>query len=105
LGFDEVDATLAWSSIAMWQPHFHRLIIHAPRLALHREVDGRVRVGDIGLQRQQVAEETRAVSALLAWALAQREVLMLGARLEWLDWSRTEVPLVVEAVDFRDRKS
>jgi uncharacterized protein (TIGR02099 family) len=97
-GFGEVDATLAWSSFALWEPHFRRLVIHAPQLALHRGVDGRVRVGEIDLEH---TTETRAASALLAWALAQREVLILGARVQWLDWLRAAAPLVVDRVDFR----
>lgn len=100
LGFDEVDATLAWSSLALRQAHFHRLVIHSPRLTVHREIDGRMGVGEIDLEREQ-AVENQAASALLAWALAQREVLMLGARVQWLDWSRAAAPLVVEQVDFR----
>lgn len=99
-GFDEVHATLGWASVIYWQAHFHRLVIHSPRVALHREIDGRLKLGDMGLGRERVPE-TQAVSGMLAWVLAQREVLILGASMQWLDWSRSPEPLYVHQFDLR----
>lgn len=100
LGLDGVDATLAWSSLWRWQPYFHRLVIDTPELALQRGVDGQLRVGAIDLARAR-AGQGDAASRALAWALAQREVLIQQARVQWLDLMRGSAPLVAERVDFR----
>ncbi|WP_341648661.1 AsmA family protein [Thauera humireducens] len=80
LQLPRVDATLAWSSLLRLQPHFHRLEIASPEIALRREPDGRLRVA--GLAVSAGGERDRGT---LDWLLAQRQIVIHDARVRWDD--------------------
>ena len=101
LTLPEVDATLAWSSLAMLEPHFHRLEIRAPDLLVRRDAAGALHVAGIAL-----AEGGEQGDGGLGWLLAQRQILIHGARLAWADEVRGAPLLELEEVEFRlDRRA
>lgn len=101
LTLPEVDATLAWSSLAMLEPHFHRLEIRAPDLAVRRDAAGALHVAGIVLAPGEAAGDGG-----LGWLLAQRQILIHGARLAWTDEARGAPLLELEEVAFRlDRRA
>ncbi len=99
-----VDATLAWSSVLRLKPHFHRLEISAPQLALSREADGRLLVA--GLPVDESTEEGGEVGGgALDWLLAQGQIVVHDAHLSWTDRQRGAPELRLEQVEFRfDRR-
>ena len=101
LTLPEVDATLAWSSLAMLEPHFHRLEIRAPDLAVRRDAAGALHVAGI-----ELAPGEEAGDGGLGWLLAQRQILIRGARLAWTDEARGAPLLQLEEVEVRlDRRA
>ncbi len=95
-----IDATVAWSSLLRGAPHFDRLDIQAPELVLRRDPAGHIFVAGIGLPAS-----TGEDGGGLAWLLAQRQILIHGARLTWQDEARAAPALVLDGVALRlDRR-
>ena len=95
-----VDATVAWSSLLKGEPHFDRLDIQAPELVMRRDAAGSIFVAGIPLPTGTGEE-----GGGLAWLLAQRQILIHGARLSWQDEARAAPELVLDALVFRlDRR-
>lgn len=83
LHLQRVEATLAWSSLLLGEPRFHRLELFGPQLELRREPDGRILVA--GLPVDPAASGDRSG---LAWLLAQRTLSIRDAALRWHDARR-----------------
>ena len=95
-----VEATVAWSSLLRGEPHFDRLDIQAPDMVLRRDPAGQIFVAGIGLPAS-----TGEDGGGLAWLLAQRQILIHGARLTWQDEARAAPALVLDGVALRlDRR-
>ncbi|MCK2095354.1 YhdP family protein [Thauera aromatica] len=100
LSLPRVDATLAWSSLLRLRPYFHRLEIDAPELVARRAGDGALFVAGLPLQGGGDREGG------LQWLLAQRQIVIHGARLRWSDEMRAAPELELEQVEFRlDQRS
>ncbi|THF55614.1 YhdP family protein [Pseudothauera rhizosphaerae] len=95
LRFERVDAVLAWSSLLRLQPHFHRLEIFAPQLALRRDAAGRLFVAGLAVDAQAPG------GGALEWLLAQRQIVIRDAALNWTDGLRGAPELRLDKVDFR----
>lgn len=89
-----VDATLSWTSLLRARPHFHRLEIFSPRLALRREADGSLFVAGLPVS-------ARGEGGGLQWLLEQDQILIHDARLHWTDRLRGAPELSLEQVAFR----
>ncbi|PTD95019.1 YhdP family protein [Pseudothauera lacus] len=99
LRFERVDATLAWSSLLRLRPHFHRLEILAPQLAVRRDAAGRFFVAGMPVDPAAPGGDT------LDWLLAQREIVIRDAAVTWSDDLRGAPELRLEELAFRlDRK-
>lgn len=96
LRFERVDAVLAWSTALRLQPHFHRLEIFSPQLALRRDPGGRVFVAGLPVDADGASE-----GGSLEWLLAQREIVVRDAALSWADGLRGAPELRLEHVSFR----
>ncbi len=95
-----VEATVAWSSLLRVEPHFDRLDIQAPDLVLRRDPAGHIFVAGIALPAG-----TGEDGGGLAWLLAQRQIVIHGARLTWQDEARAAPALVLDGVALRlDRR-
>ena len=95
LRLDQVDATLAWSSLLKFTPYFHRLEIGEPTLHVARDASGAMSVAGIALDPG--AGDGRA----LGWLLAQRQIVVRKATVIWSDAHRAAPPLTLEAADLR----
>lgn len=95
LRLETLDATLAWTSLLRGRPIFHRIEARAPELALRRERDGTVYVAGIPIDPQG------GDGGFSDWLLAQREIVVRGARLSWDDARRGAPELLLQAVDVR----
>lgn len=94
LSLEQVDATLAWSSLIRWQPYFDRLAIVGPEVSLARDAQGLVSVGGLPIQGG-------GDGGGLQWLLDQRQIIIRNATLTWNDALRAAPPLVLEGVDLR----
>ncbi|MDX9884358.1 YhdP family protein [Thauera sp.] len=100
LTLGSIDATVAWSSLLRGEPHFERLDIQAPELVLRRDSTGNIFVAGIALPAGTGEEGSG-----LDWLLAQRQIVIHGARLTWQDEVRVAPALVLEGVALRlDRR-
>ena len=95
LQLDQVDATLAWSSVLKLTPYFHRLEIRSPTLNVARDASGVLSVA--GIKLDPAAGDGRA----LAWLLAQRQIVVRKATVIWSDAQRAAPPLTLEATNLR----
>lgn len=95
LALPAVNATVSWLSLPMATLRFYSLEFVAPSLALRRDAEGRLFIA--GLEMQQAAGD----SGFADWLLAQREVLVSGARISWLDEQRKAPQLDLDKVNFR----
>ena len=95
LRLETVDATLAWSSLLRGQPHFHRLVLHAPQLALRRDAGGQLFVAGIPV------DSSGPSGGLSDWLFGQREIVIRDAVLSWHDARRAAPELRLEHVNFR----
>lgn len=99
LHLPRVDATFSWTSILRLTPHFNRLEIRSPVLALRREADGGLYVAGIRVN------QGGASGGALDWLLAQGQIVVRDASLSWTDAQRGAPELLFERVEFRlDRR-
>jgi uncharacterized protein (TIGR02099 family) len=101
LQLEQIDATLAWSSLLHWEPRFHRLEIIGPDLALGRTRDGVFTVAGlrVGAGGKSTAGSNEGGS-LIAWLLEQQRVVVRNASLSWHDELRAAPPLALHDVQF-----
>jgi uncharacterized protein (TIGR02099 family) len=95
LALPSVNATVSWLSLPMATLRFHSLDFVAPSLAVRRDAAGKFFIA--GLEMQQ----TGGNSGFADWLLAQREVMISGARISWLDEQRKAPQLDLADVSFR----
>jgi uncharacterized protein (TIGR02099 family) len=101
LQLEQIDATLAWSSLLHWEPRFHRLEIIGPDLALGRTREGVFTVAGlrVGAGGGNAAGGSEG-GGLLAWLLEQQRVVVRNASLNWHDELRAAPPLALHDVQF-----
>jgi uncharacterized protein (TIGR02099 family) len=99
LGFDEVEADLAWSSLWHLRPHFARLEIDAPSLDLRRDPRGRLFVAGLELSNDDPSGDDFS-----DWLLAQDRIVIRNATITWHDELRGAPPLALAQlnVDLRN---
>lgn len=95
LGFDDVEADIAWSSLWRLTPHFARLEINAPTLDLRRDARGHLFVAGL-----EVKADDASGSAFPDWLLAQDRIVIRDATITWNDELRQAPPLVLSRLNF-----
>ena len=100
LGFDEVEADIAWSSLWHLAPHFARLEINAPRLDLRRDAQGHFFVAGLELKPDETSGDSFA-----DWLLAQDRIVIRDATITWHDELRQAAPLSLAHVNLDVRNS
>lgn len=95
LRLDRVDATLAWSSLLRWEPHFDSVVLFSPELSVQRDESGKVFVAGVELG------DAAGAGALTAWLLRQRDIVILDASVGWTDHLRKAPLLQFEQFDLR----
>ena len=96
LGFDRVEAELAWSSLWHLQLRLARLEIDAPSLVLRRDRDGRFYAAGLEVTPQQSNEDD-----FTDWLLAQDRVVIRDAAISWVDELRAAPPLELKRLNFQ----
>jgi uncharacterized protein (TIGR02099 family) len=94
-----VDNVISWRSLLRGQLHLHSLVIDRPRLGVRRDTAGDLYVAGIKLT------SARSDSRLVDWILAQEEIVISGAEIEWRDDKRGAPPLALSALDLRLQSS
>lgn len=96
LGFDEVEAELAWSSLWRFQLRLARLELNEPNLVVRRDRDGRYFAAGLELTPQEGAE-----ADFSDWLLAQDRVVIRNAGITWHDELRGAAPLELKRLNFQ----
>ncbi|HVL35759.1 MAG TPA: DUF3971 domain-containing protein, partial [Burkholderiales bacterium] len=99
LALPAVEATLAWRSVLRGAVELRSLAIERPHLSVRRDAEGTVSVAGVRLEG---AGGARGVGG---WLLAQREIVVRDAHIEWQDDRRGAPPLVLSAVELRMRNA
>jgi uncharacterized protein (TIGR02099 family) len=86
LRLEQVDAALGFSSLVRGRMHLHRLDINGPTLHVRRDMAGVLHVAGLALRQ----DGTRG--GFLPWLLAQGQINIRGAELEWHDETRAGAP-------------
>ena len=95
LGFDDVEADLAWSSLWRLEPHFSRLVIDAPTLDLRRDAEGRLFAAGLEIKQDETED-----AGLARWLLSQDRIVIRNATITWHDDQRQAPPLALTQLNF-----
>jgi uncharacterized protein (TIGR02099 family) len=90
-----VENVISWRSLFAGGLRLRSLVIDAPKLSVRRDKDGVITVAGI-----RVGGE-KGDGRLTDWLLAQNEIVIRGAEIEWLDELRGAPPLELSALNFR----
>jgi len=96
-----VDNVVAWRSLLAGRLRLHSLVIDGPRLTVRRDAAGALYVAGLKL----AASEGEGESGFTDWMLAQDEIVVRSAEIEWRDEKRGAPPLALTALNFRLRSS
>ena len=96
LGFDQVEAELAWSSLWHFQLRLARLELNAPTLLLRRDGAGRFFAAGLEITPQPGDEDD-----FTDWLLAQDRVIIRDAGITWLDELRGAPPLELKHLNLQ----
>ncbi|OON64149.1 TIGR02099 family protein [Massilia sp. KIM] len=87
LALPQVSATLSWWTVAALEPRLEQLEIRNPQLAVRRGRDGVIEVAGVRLDPKQ--EDKGGAD----WLFRQREIVIRGGRVDWVDELRGTQPL------------
>jgi uncharacterized protein (TIGR02099 family) len=96
LGFDQVEAELAWSSLWHFQLRLARLELNAPTLMMRRDSTGRFFAAGLEVTPQAGDEDD-----FTDWLLAQDRVIIRDASIAWQDELRHAPPLELKHLNFQ----
>ncbi|HZM35013.1 MAG TPA: YhdP family protein [Burkholderiales bacterium] len=95
-----VDNVVSWRSLLSWDLRLHSLEVDAPRLTVRRDAEGVLHVAGIRLARKGGGE-----GRFTDWVLAQEEIVIHKAEIEWRDERRGAPPLALASLELRLRNS
>ncbi|OFZ85445.1 MAG: TIGR02099 family protein [Betaproteobacteria bacterium RBG_16_66_20] len=90
-----VENVVAWRSLIARDLRLHSFVIEGPKLAVRRDAQGELFVAGIRISGD------RGDGKLTDWILSQREIVVRGAEVEWLDESRKAPALSLSGLSFR----
>ncbi|MEP6738910.1 MAG: AsmA-like C-terminal region-containing protein, partial [Caldimonas sp.] len=98
LSLPRVFAAFSVRSLLALEPRFEQLLIDGASLDIRRDASGHIRVAglDFGSNRPDVADDSNAAD----WFFTQREFVIRGGTLRWIDELRQAPPLVLGDVEF-----
>jgi uncharacterized protein (TIGR02099 family) len=97
LTLPSIDNQLAWSSLLQGKLKVHSLTIEKLRLQVRRDAEGALYVAGMKLGDGE--------ARFARWALAQGEIVLRDAEIEWHDELRGAPPLALTAVNLRLRNA
>ncbi|TAK49330.1 MAG: TIGR02099 family protein [Betaproteobacteria bacterium] len=92
-----VEGVVAWRTLLHNELTLHSLAINRPRLTLRRDPQGAIYVA--GMKLAQAEDD----GGFTDWVLAQSEIEIRNAEIDWLDEQRGAPPLQLTALNFRLR--
>ena len=93
----DVSGTISWTSLLLADLRLRELSIAAPKLAVRRDVDGRLQIAGFEIDPGAVEGD----SALTDWLLRQRLIVVRNALVSWNDDRRNAPQLILDDVHFR----
>jgi uncharacterized protein (TIGR02099 family) len=100
LELPRVDNVLSWRSLIERRLQLHSLIIERPRLRVRLDKSGALHVAGM-----QLAQDGGGDHRVSGWLLAQEEVVIRDAEIEWRDDKRGAPPLALSSLNLRLRNT
>jgi uncharacterized protein (TIGR02099 family) len=97
LELPRVDLVVAWTSLPLRDLRLKELTIESARLAVRRDVSGRLHFGGIEMEPDANADD----SAFADWLLRQPRIVVRDALVTWNDELRRAPQLLLDHVQFR----
>lgn len=94
----DVETTISWRSLFLFEPRLSALTIRAPRLVVRRTAQNSLTVAGIDID---LANQTEGDPGVIDWLLKQRLVQIVGGEIEWQDDWRKLPPLRLRNVNIR----
>ena len=91
-----IENVVAWRSLARGELRLHSVAIDGPRLSVRRDA-----AGDLYVAGLRIGRQGDGGGGFGAWLLAQEEIAIRGAEVEWRDELRGAPPLVFQGVELR----
>jgi uncharacterized protein (TIGR02099 family) len=96
-----VEHVVAWTTLPARKLRLHTMAIEGPRLTVRRDAQGRISVA--GIELDAAPSPGRGAGGLAGWVLAQREIVIRNAEIDWVDEQRGAPPLELRALQLRLR--
>jgi uncharacterized protein (TIGR02099 family) len=90
-----IENVIAWRSLARGELRLHSVVIEGPRVAVRRDAAGELFVAGLKIEKGEGG------GGFGAWLLAQEEIAIRGAEIEWRDELRGAPPLTLSSLDLR----
>ncbi len=90
-----VENVVSWSSVVYRELRLHSFVIDRPKLTVRRDAAGEVFVAGIRVTGGD------GEGGLADWILAQNQIVVRGAEIEWRDERRGAPPLVLSSLNLR----
>ena len=94
----DVETTISWRSLFLFEPRLSALTIRAPRLVVRRTAQNSLTVAGIDID---LSSQSDGDPGLIDWLLKQRLVQIVGGEIEWQDEWRKLPPLRLTNVNIR----
>ncbi len=94
----DVETTISWRSLFLFEPRLSALTIRAPRLVVRRTAQNSLTVAGIDID---LSGQNEGDPGILDWLLKQRLVQIVGGEIEWQDDWRKLPPLRLSNVNVR----
>ncbi len=94
----DVETTISWRSLFLFEPRLSALTIRAPRLVVRRTSQNSLTVAGIDVDLSSQSEND---PVFMDWLLKQRLVQIVGGEIEWQDDWRKLPPLRLKNVNVR----
>ena len=95
-----VDLVVSWPSLPLLDLRLKELSLHGPRLAVRRDVQGRIHVAGMAIDPDASGDNDR----LTEWLLRQPRIVVHDGLVTWTDERRNAPQLVLDRVELRLEK-
>ena len=92
-----IENVVAWRSLLRGELRLHSVAIDGPRVSVRRDAAGELYVAGLKIGKPGDG----GAGGFGAWLLAQEEIAIRGAEIEWRDELRGAPPLVLQGVELR----
>jgi uncharacterized protein (TIGR02099 family) len=97
LTLPRVDLVVSWTSLPLFDLRLKELSIHGARLAVRRDVGGRIHVGGMAIDPAATDDNDRITD----WLMRQPRIVVHDGLVTWTDERRSAPQLVLDRVELR----